>query len=317
MKRVCIILAGLTVLAGLTYATVVGAPLVYRNTHATLTFTGDSMLDRYIRKTAAAREDGFSGIAIGFDDLFSRSDLVVSNLEGPVTSAASVSEHTTAGDANNMRFTFPPASLAFLSANSINLVSIGNNHITDFGPDGVRQTKQHLTDAGIAFVGDPYSTSATATTTINGVSLAFVSYNQFLGPSAEETVTAIERAGETADHTVVLAHWGEEYRTGPTPLQQRLAHRFIDAGATLVVGTHPHVVQNREHYNGGVIFYSLGNFVFDQYWHPAVRCGLVATVSLDTTALTDIATTTAWMRTDGTTVHTVCDPTITSPVLTP
>ncbi|MEX1087295.1 MAG: CapA family protein, partial [Candidatus Paceibacterota bacterium] len=273
---------------------------------ATLTFVGDIMLDRYILKKARPQTGaghGFENIAVGFNEVFNKSDLILGNLEGPVTTTPSLSEHTYIGDQNNMRFTFSPESLAFLTANNINLVSIGNNHITDFGPDGVRQTKHYLTQAGIQFVGDPYDKPRAATTTINGVSIAFIAYNQFSGQSGAETVSAIERAGETTDHTVVLAHWGEEYQSTPTVFQRDLARRFVDAGATLVVGTHPHVVQTTETYGEGLILYSLGNFVFDQYWHPAVRCGLVATVTLDRETLLGTSTTTARSQKNGTTIH--------------
>jgi poly-gamma-glutamate synthesis protein (capsule biosynthesis protein) len=79
----------------------------------------------------------------------------------------------------------------------------------------------------------------------------------------------------------VYAHWGDEYEKKPNSGQREFAHRLVDAGADLVIGSHPHVVQTKELYNDKWIYYSLGNFVFDQYFNDSVRCGAVVTVSLN------------------------------------
>lgn len=76
-----------------------------------------------------------------------------------------------------------------------------------------------------------------------------------------------------------MPHWGEEYSTKPNELQKKLAHSFIDAGADMVIGAHPHVVQTNEIYKGKHIYYSLGNYIFDQWFRPEVKKGLGVEVS--------------------------------------
>jgi poly-gamma-glutamate synthesis protein (capsule biosynthesis protein) len=85
---------------------------------------------------------------------------------------------------------------------------------------------------------------------------------------------------------VVFLHWGNEYETLHTKSQEDFAHFFIDSGVDLVVGAHPHVVQDVETYNGKRIYYSLGNFVFDQYWNEEVQTGLMVKVVLEGDSVT-------------------------------
>ena len=84
-----------------------------------------------------------------------------------------------------------------------------------------------------------------------------------------------------SDYTVVYTHWGDEYELIPNGGQIDLAHQFVDSGADIVIGTHPHVIQSKEVYKGAYIYYSLGNFIFDQYFNEDVRCGAVITFNLD------------------------------------
>ncbi len=265
---------------------------------------GDIMLDRSIRREAEHR--GYAETLNGFQALFANSDLLIGNLEGPITNHPSVNQTAPVGHPDNTRFTFSPRSVEFLTAYDFDLVSIGNNHITDFGRSGVSQTRRHLAEAGVEFIGDPFQEVTVRTLERQGLSLSFISYNQFLAPDRSTVVSAIQEAGKTSDWLVVYAHWGEEYANQPNALQRETARRFIDAGADLVVGSHPHTVQPIEEYKEGLIFYSLGNFVFDQYWNEAVRCGLVATVTLSPQEITAVSTTTAYMDRDRVTYHRSC-----------
>ena len=86
---------------------------------------------------------------------------------------------------------------------------------------------------------------------------------------------------------VVYTHWGEEY-VPATDFEKRLAHNLIDGGAEIVIGSHPHVVQEHEVYNGKHIYYSLGNLIFDQYWEPAVSHGLMLEIVFDPNGVASI-----------------------------
>ena len=128
----------------------------------------------------------------------------------------------------------------------------------------------------MGFTGDPPHPAAIATV-IGGVPLALISYNEFSAGrgSASTTLGEIAAARARGDIPVVFAHWGVEYATTSSAYSRELAHSFIDAGVEMVVGAHPHVVQEHEIYGGKHIYYSLGNLIFDQYWNEDVRTGLL------------------------------------------
>jgi poly-gamma-glutamate capsule biosynthesis protein CapA/YwtB (metallophosphatase superfamily) len=119
---------------------------------------------------------------------------------------------------------------------------------------------------------------------VNDIRITFISFNQFLGGNEANTISRIQNVASTSDVVIVLAHWGEEYQEQPPPYVSKWAHAFVDAGADAVFGSHPHVIGDIEEYRGATIYYSLGNFVFDQYWESRVRCGLGVGLFLEKTA---------------------------------
>ena len=199
-------------------------------------------------------------------------DLTVANLETTFTER---------GVAADKLYTFrtPPRFAAGLAGAGIDVVSLGNNHTADFGPAGIEDTLAALDDVGIRYAGAGADEAAARQPTfvdVRGLRIAFLSYtdvleNTFAGPdrpgvafAAEEAVAAdVASARARADVVVALFHFGVEYTDAPQPDQQRLARAAIDAGALLVLGHHPHTLQGWERYRGGLIAYSLGNFVFD------------------------------------------------------
>ena len=206
-------------------------------------------------------------------------DMAIGNLEGTITPYPSTSFGTVPGDPNNMRFTFDPRITRTLAESGFKMMSLGNNHIYDYGRDGVDITVSALESAGIMHFGAP-GKAGVASTTIQGQEIAFIAFNEFMGEAdPERAISAIWKASRTADFVAVYAHWGVEYEQ-ENNYQRALAHRFVDAGADLVVGAHPHVIQGHEKYNGKDIYYSLGNFVFDQYWNESVRTGLGLEVNI-------------------------------------
>jgi len=245
---------------------------------ATFLFVGDIMLDRHIRRMMD--QHGAPYIFGGVRTLLESADITAGNLEGPITDSPSVSGGTKVGDTNNMRFTFPVPSASTLSSFGFDLVSIGNNHMRDFGAAGVESTKRHLSAAGIAYIGDPNGAeTAPVIKEVNGVKIAFVAYNEFLGWSEEHTLQGVRDAKrQGADVVVVMSHWGDEYKVEPPERIQAVMERLRDAGTDLVIGSHPHIIGSVQDLGSMRAYYSLGNFVFDQYWNEEVRCGLVVKV---------------------------------------
>ena len=148
-------------------------------------------------------------------------------------------------------------------------------------------TKRMLGDARVGYFGEP-GTQSVFEIESHGVPLSFIGYNEFdSGWSASTTISQIVSELGKNRIPVVFAHWGDEYSPAHDR-QKRLAHRFVDAGAKLVIGAHPHVIQESELYKGTYIYYSLGNFIFDQYWNDAVKTGLVVEVAFDAVGVTGV-----------------------------
>jgi len=242
---------------------------------ASITFFGDIMLDRRVYRLAAASGD-FGYPFENAEDLFALSDANVANLEGPITSFESE-----AAKANGMRFTINPAFVPEL-ATRFSALSLANNHTLDFGEEGLRQTKRMLSDAEVPFFGDYENRgdNVSATISVRGIKFGLVGYHALSEKNFENVILDIKKLKETSDFVIVMPHWGEEYELIPSERQKREARLFIDAGADAVIGGHPHVVQPAETYNGKTIFYSLGNFVFDQYFSEETMKGIAIRLEL-------------------------------------
>lgn len=241
----------------------------------TVLFGGDMMFDRTVR--TKMEQKGGAYIFSCIDELLRNQDMVVANLEGPITDFDSISATSSPGDAYNYTFTFDQSTAALLHEHNFSLVNLGNNHILNFGREGVVATKRYLQDADVGYFGDIPGDFLVQKRVVRGMSLTFIGYNEFGGDSSK-TMEAIRAANTAGELPIVYAHWGDEYASTTPARIRTLAHSFIDEGAQLVVGSHSHVVGEHEVYAGKHIYYSLGNLVFDQYFEPAVMRGLMIEV---------------------------------------
>ena len=241
----------------------------------TLLFVGDIMLDRAVRtkvENIAGGDFGFPFLKIA--DTLKGADITAGNLEGPVS-----------GKGENVgsiySFRMPPEALRGLTSAGFDVLFLANNHIGDWGKEALEDTVLNLENAGIASVGAGHTSAeayAPKIAEINGIKIAFLAFSDFFvsgAALAEETAVtdAILGAKATADVIVVAYHFGEEYVTEPNERQKMLTRLAVDAGADLIVGSHPHVIQPLEIYNGKYIAYSLGNFVFDQNFSEETTTG--------------------------------------------
>lgn len=257
-------------------AAYIAPPFIAERPEARIIFGGDMMFDRSVR--VAAEKEGDDFILACLDPVLEDADLVVANLEGPITAEPSVSVGSIVDTPENYTFTFPLGTASLLKRHGFALVNLGNNHIENFEAGGVRSTIEALEAAGVDYFGDPLE-QRVAERSINRIDFAFVNFNQFAQSSTKaKTIEQIRAAKAEGKIVVVYAHWGDEY-VSANQYQKDLAHAFIDAGAEIVIGSHPHVVQEHERYAGKHIYYSLGNLVFDQYWEEAVRSGLMIAVT--------------------------------------
>ena len=244
-------------------------------------FVGDMMFDRWIRQVSEKRGGDF--VFQKIEPLLKSEDLVVGNLEGPITDKTSVSVDSEFGSKENYVFTFPPQTAEELFKENIKLVNLGNNHILNQGDDGLSNTKNYLQTSGVGFFGDPEEQSSRVKIfEAGGLKIAFINYNQFVADAKQKTLDDINSAKTNKTDVIILyTHWGKEFIPMPEEKIKILAHEFVDAGADLIIGSHPHVIQTKEEHKGKMIYYSLGNFIFDQYFSPETQVGLGVEIQID------------------------------------
>lgn len=240
-----------------------------KTSELTLFAVGDIMLDRNVLALMQKMND-MNYPFLGSELVFKGMDVRLANLEGPITEFGSVSIKD-----SSMRFTFSPQVVQPL-AKRLDILSLANNHTQDFGAAGLGQTKTLLHKAGIAFFGDYHNNPLHLSHIIekNGIRIGLIGYHGLVAGGVQPVVDEIKQVKAKTDFVIVVPHWGPEYQKLPSPRQKSQAHQFIDAGADLILGAHPHVIQPLEIYNGKVIFYSLGNFIFDQYFSKETMEGL-------------------------------------------
>jgi poly-gamma-glutamate synthesis protein (capsule biosynthesis protein) len=242
--------------------------------HVTLALLGDLMIGRAVDPTPAS---------LSFlDPELKVADLSLTNLESPLANIPPI-PNTISG----YNLCASAVQTELLSAWGLDLLSLANNHRFDCGPEGSTETASLLTFAGLHPIGpgpEPLYQE------INGLKLAFLAFDDILSPlDVNVTTRAIQSAQAEGALVVVSIHWGVEYQQGPSGRQKTLARQFADAGAVLVVGTHPHVLQPAEWIRTArgktLVIYSLGNALFDQGGLADTRQSALVAVTLDSSGV--------------------------------
>lgn len=239
----------------------------------TFVFAGDMMFDRAVNHYF--KKKGLTSIFDNFDKtITSDKDIRFANLEGPISSEAIIDDISP----NNLIFNFPPETIEALKSIRINGVSLANNHTLNAGRDGLETTKKLLKSADILYSGEQsiFSTDSVLKYDTK-VPVSIIAVNLLESPGQDKVIEKIKEEKTANRFVVVFPHWGNEYALVHAKSQEEAGHSFVDAGADLVVGSHPHVVQDIEIYKDKAIIYSLGNFVFDQTFSKDTQMGLVLT----------------------------------------
>ncbi|MDP3881228.1 MAG: CapA family protein [bacterium] len=250
-------------------------------------FVGDIM---FARKIAALGEE--KGLSYPFELIKERlleADIVIANLEGPISSRGK-------NQGSIYSFRFKPEIVSVLKEANIGVVSLANNHIWDWGIDALSDTLLHLESAGVKFSGTGLNYEAAnepARFRIGKNEFAMFSFTNLYPASLEASsaragisdfdISLLENKikdlkGDGVDIVIVSFHWGSEYETHSSSGEQIIARSLIDMGADLIIGHHPHVVQEIEEFKGKYIAYSLGNFIFDQNFSADTSHGLMLSV---------------------------------------
>lgn len=272
----------------------------------TLAFVGDIMLARAVRSKVLEHGQGdYHWLFEGVGEL-KQADILFGNLEGALSD-----QGRNVGSIYSFRM--DPAALPALVDAGFDVLSVANNHAGDWAKAAFDDTVKRLTEAGLVAVGGGANKGEAARVKIverGGLKVGFLAFTD-VGPkwlaatadqsgillaSDPEFKTIVAQAAEQVDVLVVSFHFGDEYQPKPNARQKFLAESAIDAGAKIVAGHHPHVSQPVERYHGGVIAYSLGNFVFDQYVRQDTMRGTVLYVKLLGTEIIDVTTKTATLN---------------------
>ncbi|MGE5641586.1 MAG: CapA family protein [Byssovorax cruenta] len=232
----------------------------------TLALLGDVMLGRDVHPTA----ESFAYL----EPFLASADLALANLESPLTDSPAETESPYALCAS-------PENAKYLADAGFDLLALSNNHNLDCGVKGLVDTQRTLTEAEIGFIG---ADSKPVYRSINGISLSFLAFDatavQF---NMETAVQAVRSAQEAGAIVVVSIHWGSEYQSGASTHQKEIAEQLADAGATLIWGHHPHVLQPLEWIDDHttLVLYSLGNALFDQHGLESTRQSALVLVRLN------------------------------------
>lgn len=238
-----------------------------------LLFTGDIMLSRAVGAHMAALKDWLLPFRLISDTLHG-ADFRYCNLECPVSDRGRNLHHL-------YSFRADPWVMEGLKEAGFNVASQANNHTYDWGPEALLDSLERLRAAGIMPVGAGQNILAAHYPLLVRVGALRIAFLAYVNIDPKEATAAVDRPGVAwldpaqaltdirfarplADLVIVCPHWGIEYALKPTSEQVDLAHQMIDAGADLIVGSHPHVIQPVEKYHDRWIAYSLGNFIFDQ-----------------------------------------------------
>ncbi len=256
-----------------------------------LIFIGDVMLDRgveYMVEKYGQNDFNFPFLNIAED--LKKADLTIANLESQISD-----QGKDMGSAYSFRA--PIEAMQGLLFAGIDIVSLANNHALDYGSQALRDSLNRLIDNNISPVGAGNEFQAFSPTikTVGNTKIAFFAYTDQLPLSTraknenfgiavinQNNLSRIKQdiglAKQLTDIVVVSLHWGVEYATEPNDSQITLAKELVGAGADLIIGHHPHVIQRYEKYQDSYIFYSLGNFIFDQGFSDETLEGIIAKV---------------------------------------
>jgi poly-gamma-glutamate synthesis protein (capsule biosynthesis protein) len=253
-----------------------------------ITFTGDVMLGRDVDDSLRQNPHPFAGII----NLTNGTDLTVINLETPLTLSTDQTAKKDITVKTDPQFTY------LLRDAGIDVASLANNHVMDFGQSGFNDTLVNLQQNGIKYVGAGNNVQEAfkpLIITIKGKKIAIIAASEFTSskiPSASETspgfaaitrnrlkAAIAEAKAAGADYIICELHYGAEYNHTPTEFQQNISHMCIDQGAYMVIGHHSHVPQTIENYKGKLIFYSLGNCVFDQPF-PETKKSMIVVLNI-------------------------------------
>ena len=256
---------------------------------------GDIMLDRGVE--FMIQKEGSSDFRFSFlkiKNYLGKADILFGNLESVVSDKGYK-------QGSIYSFRADPRAVEGLLYSGFDIVSTTNNHAFDYGKTALLDSLERLKKSGIEYVGagiDENEAFSLKIKEIKNTKIGFLAYDNvgtenwkavgdkpgiaFLdNKNLEKVKNDISKARKQVDVLAVSMHWGDEYLEKPNLIQKKLAKEILNAGADIIIGSHPHVVEDLEEYNGKWVAYSLGNFVFDQYFSESTMQGGILEITIE------------------------------------
>lgn len=253
-----------------------------------LVFVGDIMLSRQIGKIIETNDPTYPFSLI--KSYIESADIAFANLENPVSVRG-------LNQGSIYSFRAKPETLKGLKFAGFDIVSIANNHMFDWGMEAFVDTIDNLSAESIKFVGGAKRIEETRMPVIfeeSGEKICYLAYTQFAPRNTsygtpgmaflnkQSVIADINSSKKQGCSTIIISlHWGNEYEIRYSPEQKEIARELVLAGANIIIGHHPHVLQEIEEYEGGLIAYSLGNFIFDQNFSEDTKKSLILNVYIE------------------------------------
>jgi hypothetical protein len=241
---------------------------------ASLFIVGDIMLGRDVEMRIQKYGEMYP--YVGVSALVAQHDAGIGNFEGTIPPLHVPTPPFT------FRFSIHEDRLQTLNSIGFTILSLANNHAYDYGVEALTHTRDLCRTYNVSCVGSPVHIDAfsTAKIEIGTYTVGFFAFQTVTTSFSTTSILDVFESLNATDYKIAYVHWGDEYAETHTKMQEIIAHALIDTGFDAVVGHHPHVIQDIEMYKGKPIFYSLGNFIFDQYFSTAVTQGLALSLLL-------------------------------------
>ncbi len=257
----------------------------------TVLFTGDIMLNRGVKHMVEKHGQDYTFPFLNIKETLWKADILFGNLESVISDRG-----TRIGSIYSFRA--DPAAVKGLSYAGFDVVSLANNHAFDYDREAFEDTMAILKEKRISYTGAGFNEkeahSPTILTLDDSTKIGFLGYTEFLYPYAyadkdlsgitnltkENLKKDIEKAKKEVDLLIVTFHYGDEYQKKPNEYQKKISRKAVDYGADIIIGHHPHVAQPVEKYNEKYIVYSLGNFIFDQYFSEETMRGFMFEIEI-------------------------------------
>lgn len=247
--------------------------MVFGKPSDSILFVGDIMLARNVENEIRSQKS--NSIFRNVRSFQRAHTYAVGNFESAIPQIHDKTEDFT------FRFSTASSALPYLRDAGFSHLSLANNHANDYGEEGYQNTVKSIREASLTPFGNPLVEDKTSVVRIeiNDTRVSLIGLHAvWRSPDMTQLKELIEKESKSTEIQIVVVHWGDEYEPVHSNAQEVLAHDLIDMGIDAIVGHHPHVIQDIGMYKNAPIFYSLGNYVFDQYWNDEVQTGLVLTL---------------------------------------